>query len=52
MRRVLQGAVVQIEAIHIEESLHASVLPIENAGAAPERAAPRPVTEVSKRDVV
>ena len=50
-RSVLQRAVVEIEAVDVEDGLQADLLFLKNAGAAPERAAPRPAAEASRRDV-
>jgi hypothetical protein len=50
-RSSLHGTVVKIEPIDIEEGFQPDLLPLKNAGAAPERAAPRPAAETDRRDV-
>jgi len=50
-RRILDGAVIEIESINVEDGSQVNRLPGKNAGAAPEGAAPRPVAEASRRDV-
>lgn len=49
--RVLQRAVIEVEPVDVENGLHRNLLPEKNAGASPERDAPRPAAEACRRDV-